>query len=186
MEFLASKYISTFNFFFLLLSFFQFKLISRVNLPETGNKRRVPAWLIPESSWWSAWWWWWWCCCWFREFWTGSVGWCCRVHGNSMTEGIFRGCSRMENGGGEVSQEHTKTLGHYIITYPKNRNPWLEIREIHSAISITSETSVLLTGKKRKERGGKGKISLLASEESNLSPNTWTYASRVQIFVDLY
>ena len=103
-----------------------------------------------------------------------------------MTEGIFRGCSRVENGGGEVSQEHTKTLGHYIITYPKNRNPWLEIREIHSAISITSETSVLLTGKKRKERGGKGKISLLASEESNLSPNTWTYASRVQIFVDLY
>lgn len=67
-------------FFFFSFLFFFFFFVHR--LPATVNNRRAPAWLIPESSWCSAWW--------FRPFCTGSAGWCCSVHGNSMTKPTFR------------------------------------------------------------------------------------------------
>lgn len=47
-------------------------------LPGTASNRRVATWPIAESSWWSVWWW-------PRPFWTGSVFWCCRAHGNSIS-----------------------------------------------------------------------------------------------------
>lgn len=158
MEFLASKYISTISIFF----FFQFKLISRVNLPETGNNRRAPAWLIPESSWWSPWWWWW-----FREFWTGSAG--CRVHGNSMTEEsrIFRGNTLVGKGSrGSGSHENTRSLHNYLS---KNRNPWLEIRK--PLCSFHNERPCPPNGKAEGRRKGKFLISL-SSEESNSLNNS--------------
>lgn len=140
MEFLASKYrISKFNFFF------QFKPIPRVNLPETGNNRRVPAWLIPESSWW----WWWW----LREFWTGSVAWCCRVHGNSMME--FFEVDTLVGKGLSRGGSHRKTLCHYIITYPKIAI--LGSKSVnHSALPIIVPSS--FANKQRKGGGGRGKI----------------------------